>query len=81
MNQERLAAKGLLADLRRQVRELDIEASALIASVRQKLSPYEDDLTKLKINEASVSMKRLEKVQAEFIEKSEKIKRIEEDLQ
>ena len=73
-------AKGLLSELRRQSRELDIEASGLIVSIRQKLNPYEDDITKLKIKEASVSMNRLKEVYESLIAKKSKIKKIEDDL-
>lgn len=80
MNTERLMAKGLLSELKREARQLDIEISGLLISIRNILNVYEDDVIKLEIEKALTQMRRLKECQDLLKEKRAKIKRIEEDL-
>jgi hypothetical protein len=80
MNMEILAAKGQLAGHKKRYRDLDMEAAGLRIIVRQVLSPYEDDVTQLRVDEAAASMNRLKTVVAEMRELKAKIARIEADL-
>ncbi|HBE44265.1 MAG TPA: hypothetical protein DDW17_02120 [Deltaproteobacteria bacterium] len=80
MNQEIMMLKGQLADCKHRLKELDLEASGLIISIRATLNPYEDDITKLKIPEAKASMKRLYAIYNEMIILKNRITDMEEDL-
>jgi len=74
MKHEILQAKGQLADWKKEYRELDLQASGLIVVVRNELSPYVEDVTSLRIDQAMVALKQLEKVAARMRELQEKIK-------
>lgn len=62
--------KGQLADLRHQYTEMDLEASAIVISLRMQLNPHEKDLTKLPVGGIENSADRLR----ELVEKMREIK-------
>jgi hypothetical protein len=80
MRTEILAAKGLLAEHRRKVTDMDIEAKGLIVLIRNVLSPFEEDVTALRVDEAVASAKRLAEIVHEMKTLKEKIARLEADL-
>ncbi len=80
MNQEIMMLKGQLADCRHRLKELDLEASGLIIVSRTNLSPYEDDITKLKIPETLASIKRLNTIYNEMVTLKNRIADMEEAL-
>lgn len=80
MNQEVLLLKGQLAEARRKVKELDLEASGLVIAIRTNVSPYEDDITKLRIPEAMASMRRLLTIYHEMTALKKRIADMEEAL-
>lgn len=80
MNQEIMLLKGQLADCKHRLKDLDLEASGLIIVIRTNISPYEDDITKLKIPETMASMKRLNTIYNEMITLKKRIADMEEAL-
>ena len=80
MNQEVMLLKGQFADCRRRLKELDLESSGLIIVIRINISPYEDDITKLKIPETMASIKRLNTIYNEMIALKKRISDMEEAL-
>lgn len=72
--------KGQLADCKHRLKDLDLEASGLIIVIRTNISPYEDDITKLKIPETMASMKRLNTIYNEMITLKKRIADMEEAL-
>ena len=80
MNMERLQAKGLLSDYKRKFGHLDIEAKGLIILIRTLLSPWEEDISKLKTDEAKVAAEKLDNIRSEMSALKTKIAAIEEDL-
>jgi len=80
MRQEILAAKGQLAEDKRKLLELNTDASGLRILIRQVLSPYEDDVTQLRVTEAAASMNRLKAIVDEMRALKVKIARLEADL-
>jgi hypothetical protein len=73
MKHEILQAKGQLADWRKEYRELDLQASGLIVVIRNELSPYTEDVTTLRVDQAAVAMNQLQKVVARMRELKGKI--------
>lgn len=53
------ATKGILAEYRRKLIDLHLEAKALISHVRVTLSPYEPEVTIRRTKKAQVSINRL----------------------
>jgi hypothetical protein len=80
MNQEIQRMRGLLAVNREKRERLQLEASGLVVLVRQYLDPYEQDFTRLKIDEALQSMTRLAEIRREAAELGRAIAQLEEDL-
>ena len=80
MNLERLQLKGLLVESKKKFRALDTECSGLVLLLRSLLNPYEEVL-KLDTEKISVSVKRLANAQEEMKELSEKIKKLESELE
>ena len=80
MRQEILAAKGQLAEDKRKLLELNTDASGLRILIRQVLSPYEDDVTQLRVTEAAALMNRLKAIVDEMRALKVKIARLEADL-
>ncbi|RJP20727.1 MAG: hypothetical protein C4529_08930 [Deltaproteobacteria bacterium] len=80
MRTEILAAKGLLAEQRRKTIDLDIEAKGLITHIRSVLSPYEEDVTVLRVEEAASSVRRLLEIVGQMKEIKGKIAKLEADL-
>jgi len=77
---ERVILKGMLADAKKKYKEADLEASALIVSIRNVLNPYEDDLTLIDTEKALVMMKRLNELVKNLRELKNKIRKFEEEL-
>lgn len=77
---ERVMLKGMLADAKKKFKEADLEASALVVSIRTVLNPYEEDLTLLDVDKALIMMKRLNELVSTLRELKGKIKKIEEEL-
>jgi len=80
MNQEIQRMRGLLAVNREKREQLQLEASGLVVLVRQYLDPYEQDFTRLKIDEALQSMTRLAEIRREAAELGRAIAQLKEDL-
>lgn len=80
MNPERLQMKGMLADAKRRFRTLDTEASGLVILIRSLLNPYED-IKNFDMEKVFVSVKRLTGITAEMKILSEKIKKLESELE
>ncbi len=80
MNLERLQLKGMLAESKKKFRALDTECSGLVLLLRSLLNPYEEVL-KLDTEKISVSVERLSNAQNEMRELSEKIKKLECELE
>ena len=67
MNQERLQLKGQIADVEHEIRGLDIQISGSIVLIRNYLNPYEEDVTRLKVQEALVEMSRLAEMHTKMV--------------
>ena len=80
MRQELLAARGLLAEHKKRYRDLDMEASGLVVLIRSIVSPYEADISEIRIDEAAASIKRLREIIHEMRALRENIKTLEADL-
>ena len=80
MNPERLQLKGMLAESKKRLRELDTQASGYVLIIRSLLNPYEE-ISKLDTEKALSSMKLLYDVQAELKEVTQKIKNLEAELE
>lgn len=70
MMNERILWKGQLAELKHQYTEMDLEATALVASLRMQLNPMEEDVTRLPVGQIENSADRLR----ELVEKMQKMK-------
>ena len=62
MNIERIQLKGQLVEAKSTFKKLEVEASGLIFIVRSYLNPYEEDITKLEIEKAVVSINRINEI-------------------
>ena len=80
MNPERLQLKGMLAESKKNFRTLDTEASGLVILIRALLNPYED-IKNLDMDKVLVTVQRLKEVSEEMRTLSEKIKRLESELE
>ena len=80
MNPERLQFKGMLAESKKKYRALDTEASGLILLLRALLNPYEPIL-ELDIEKIITTANRLNTVHSEMKEASEKIKKLEAEVE
>ena len=80
MNIERLQLKGLLAESKKRYKKLDCDASGLIFLIRSYLSPYEDDVTTLKVDKALMAVEKLKNTVDEMQSLKEKINSLEVDL-
>ena len=79
MNPERLQLKGMLAESKKNFRTLDTEAG-LVILIRALLNPYED-IKNLDMDKVLVTVQRLKEVSEEMRTLSEKIKRLESELE
>ena len=77
---ERIMLKGILADAKKKYKDADLEASALVVSIRAVLNPYEEDLTLLDTEKVLIMSKRLHELVSALKELKQKIKKMEEDL-
>lgn len=77
---ERLIWKGQLADLKQQSRELELEARALVASIRMQLNPHEPDITKIKAEEVENSADRLREIVEKLRHMRVQMQQLREDL-
>jgi len=73
--------KGRLSDLRKKEKQLDCDASGRIALIRQILDPYEDDVTRIAVDQAALEAKKLEEIVTELRDTRIKIDRLERDLE
>ncbi len=80
MNPERLQLKGLLAQSRKSLRALDAEASGQMFVIRSILNPYEEILN-IDTEKALVCLNRLNDIKNEMSALSEKIKKLESELE
>ena len=80
MNPERLQFKGMLAESKKKYRALDTEASGLILLLRALLNPYEPIL-ELDIEKIITTANRLNTVHSEMKETSDKIKKLEAEVE
>jgi len=80
MKNEILQAKGQLAVWKKEYRELDMQASGLIVLIRNELSPYLEDVTTLRVDQAAVAMNQLEKAVGRMRELKAKISELEAAL-
>lgn len=80
MNTERLKLKGLLSESKHRFKRLDSDSAGLIILIRTYIHPYEDDLTALDIEKATLAFEKLKANIEEMKELKVKIKRLEEDL-
>jgi len=80
MNVEKMQFKGMLAEAKKRFRTLDTEASGLILIIRTLLSPYEE-ITKLDMPKITVLTERLNKTFEEMKVLSEKISKLEAELE
>ena len=78
MNIERIQLKGQLAEAKSTFKRLDTEAAGLIILIRSLLNPYEDDITKLEIDKALVSINRLQTLVDELRNLKNKIAKLED---
>lgn len=81
MNPEIAQLKGELAEAKHRHAEFDIEAKGLILQIRLLINPHEEDVTKLKTEQAFVSMKRLHQIKTEMGILKSKIDKISENFQ
>ena len=80
MNIERLQMKGLLSESKKKYKKLDTDVSGLIILIRTYISPYEDDVTNLKVDKALSAMEKLKFTVDAMKELKEKINSLEGDL-
>ncbi len=81
LRQERLQAKGALAELRSRCTSLEIEAKGLILLLRLALNPYESDITQLPLQEAAANMQRLVELHKSLQDLQPRITKLEHDLE
>lgn len=79
MNPEKLQLKGMLAEAKKQLRNLDTEASGLIILIRSLLNPYEE-IVKVDTEKALVSLSRLNKIVSEMKTLKEKTDKLEQEF-
>lgn len=80
MKEEILLLKGKLANYKTEARNLELEASGLISMLRISLNPYEEDVSRLKVEEILNHATRLHEVIQRLRQVQTKIQQIEEDL-
>jgi hypothetical protein len=80
VNSERLQNKARLADLQHRARDLRIEGKGRILLMRGVLDQFEPDLTKLKLDQAEVELRRLCEIQRELSEIDRQIRELEDYL-
>lgn len=81
MNLEKMQLKGLLVESQKKYKTLDTEASGLIILIRSVLSPYQDDMSQLKIEKVLTYVERLHSVVLELQELKSKIEKLENELE
>lgn len=77
---ERVVLKGMFAEAKKKHREADLEASALVVTIRNLLNPYEEDIASFDTEKILVMAKRLHELVLNMRDLKQKIKKIEEDL-
>jgi len=77
MNIERIQLKGQLVEAKSKFKNLDMEASGLIFVIRTYLNPFEEDVTKIQIEKAVSSIKRLNNVIEELKIAKKKVEELE----
>lgn len=77
MNIENMQIKGQLAEAKKKFKELDTEASGLIILIRSLLNPYEEDICRLEIEKAAISISRLNSLVEQMKILKSKIEKLE----
>jgi hypothetical protein len=80
MKEELLKARGRLELLKRERLNLSLEGKGLLQIIREKLDPYEPNVAKLDIAEASALMRRLQDVHAKLRDADGQIAELEEAI-
>jgi len=80
LGNEVLTLKARIADLKEQLKDKNLQADSNIRALRELISPYTDDFTKLALRQASATLKSLIKLQDEAKELREKISKLEDEL-
>jgi len=77
---EKYLWKGQLADLKQKYQQLQLEVSGLIIQIRTMLNPFEEDVTRLPVEEIAVAAQRLKEIILEIRSIQEKIKKLEDAI-
>lgn len=80
MNYEIMAAKQKLAEFKAEQRQLELEASNLITSIRITVTPYIDSASELDTDKALSAITKLDEIKKRLDEIAPKIKQMEQDL-
>lgn len=80
MNPERLQLKGMLVEARKQLRELDTQASGYVLIIRSVLNPYEE-IIRIDTEKALSSIKLLDETKQKILSLQLKIKNLESELE
>lgn len=80
MNMEIMRMKGKLAEDKNRFKELEMDVSETLKSIRMKADPYEEDVTKLKTQEILHFAKKLDETIKEMQKLKEKIEEMQKDL-
>jgi len=75
-----MALKGLIAEKKRRLGELELLADGYITSIRDILWPYAEDFTELKIDVALSEMKELHRVWEEARKLKQELSKLEAEL-
>jgi hypothetical protein len=78
---ERLELKGRLSETKRKARDNQAEIEGLIILLRNIISPYESDPSKLNVEAATANMARLHELVLETRELKVQIAKFEKDLE
>ena len=80
MNLERAAMKGMLAEKKKRLNEIQIRAEGLVISIRQLVNPYVGLLELERLDLAAMQAQELKELQDEARTLADEIARLEEDL-
>lgn len=80
MHNEYLKYQGMRAQLQKRAGELRLEGKGLIRLLRDILEPFQPDLTRLRLEEASAELKRLREIQCELLEIDRQLRELEAQL-
>lgn len=77
---ERVLAKGYLAETKKRLKEKDLEASGVLISLRLLLNPYEDDLSKIDSEKVLIMAKKFNECIEEIKTLKAKIAKLEAEI-